>query len=74
MKTKTQEGHENKRGTSVSAPMGAIAQDYRASSDLGLHTGYVMSILSLFKATFVCRFKNLDFSSDRKNIQPKLYD
>lgn len=42
--TKQQEGRENKRIESVTAPMGAIVEDYRALSDLSLHTGYVINI------------------------------
>lgn len=45
MVIKEQKGHENKRNKRfVTAPMGAIAHDYRAFSDLGLHTGYVINI------------------------------
>lgn len=64
----------------LKAPMGAIAIDYRALSDHGLHTGYVMSIdPSHFKATFCLLDKNseapLAFSmnTEKENLHPKLH-
>lgn len=62
-KQSNRKGMKTKGIESVLAPMGAIVEDYRAFSDLGLHTGYVINIyiyiyiyiyiLSHFEATFV---------------------
>lgn len=80
VKKQLQDGHEYKRNKKCpTAPMGAIAQDYRAFSDLGLHTGDMSLYIYLKSLQGKNCFLNKNLKHNKpsvlteKNIQPKLY-